>query len=510
MTEEKQRPKELDGKESHANDTDGGEETSISTSSDSHANNASEDEANDNVSNELHLEETSAHDYDKGDNRDKDGVGNISRKNESLAGDHNEGDKARYSASMENDNVNSSKSRKRPTKKKKKGDRESMEMEWKQERYDKLLYMANKDLTKHVKQTKTFVCQKLIRKLKQLQTQQASPQDGEDVPPDSKHSSQKKCSKVENDLKLYKCLANDIVVQEAIRRLGLIALNPSWTPNQESLQQTEANDKVLVDTILNHKKMETYLEQWNEKVTEFRRWCLRRTEIAEGKRQNGNGPSNVISDDLNRSNKNKRRKNTKDQADASNKRRKNDRNTHLSASTLTDSSIFCSLGGEDGSDNDEGDYGDDDDMDPTTSYRSAYGPGGDEYDQQHGGKKKNRKGQRARRAKALAVQAKKDGRTYESTNWRKKKTTDAENDNEEHSQHQRQPQKYQQKREVGRTQEKRRRHGDEHQSQNLNKQDEPKKRQETSDAAQHHPSWAAKQAQSTGIVAFQGKKITFD
>ena len=507
MTEEKQRPKELDGKESNASDSNGGEETSISSSSDSHADDDSSNEANDNISNERQVVETSAHDYDKGDNHDKDDFGKIGRKNESPAGGHNEVDKARNSTSIEDDNVNSSKSRKRTTKTKKKGDRESMELEWKQERYDKLLYMANKDLTKHVKQAKTFVCQKLIRKLKQQQTQQASPQDGEDSPPDPKSSSQKKPSKVEKELKLYKSLGNDIVVQEAVRRLGLIALNPSWTPNLESIKQTEANDKVLVDAILNHKKMETCLEQWNEKVTEFRRWCLRRTEMAAGKRGR---QADVFTDDLNRSNKNKRRKNTKDQASASDKRRKNDGNAHLSASNLTDSSIFCSLGGEEGSDNDEGDDGDNDDMDPTTSYRSAYGPGGDEYDQRYGAKKKNRKGQRARRAKALAMQAKKDGRTYESANWRKKKTADADNDNEGHGQHYRKSQNQHQKRDVGYTQERRRRHVDDHQSQLPKSLDETQKRQETRDAAQHHPSWAAKQAQSTGIVAFQGKKITFD
>ena len=59
---------------------------------------------------------------------------------------------------------------------------------------------------------------------------------------------------------------------------------------------------------------------------------------------------------------------------------------------LTDSSVFCSLGGNEGSDSDGEENDEEYDMDPGS--RSAYGPGGDEYYEQNGGKKKNRKGQR--------------------------------------------------------------------------------------------------------------------
>ena len=108
--------------------------------------------------------------------------------------------------------------------------------------------------------------------------------------------------------------------------------------------------------------------------------------------------------------------------------------------------------------------------------------------------KKNRPGQRARRAKATAIEARKSGKTWDSSlNWREKKS--------------------------GRVDVKSRDGGRDHKSR-------------TSDsgsvkptAAQHiatmgktwkeegnaHPSWAAKAAQkSQGIAKFEGTKITFD
>ena len=418
----------------------------------------------------------------------------------------------------------SSKDRQRSSKSKKDKklrDRESMEMGWKQERYDKLLYMAKKDMTKHIKQTKTFICQKLIRKLKQQQQQQqqkSSPEDAKASSNSSSISKQNKSSKVEDEMKSYKSLNNDIVVQEAVRRLGLIALNPSWVPNandeasNDTDQDTIQANKLMVETILKHKKMEACLEQWNEKVTEHRRWCLRRAEIAASKRQSG-GPSVVFTDDLYRNSKTTKRKNKQQQQNqATKKRPRNDGDHQSSTLNLTESSIFCSLGGEDGSDNNGEENDEDYGMDPAS--RSAYGPGGDEFYQEDGGKKKNRKGQRARRAKALAMQAKKEGRKYESTNWRKRKTVDDDGGNKEsaQSQHSRDHRlnnrdHSQWKQGTSHKQNLRHQHSSDQQS---DRRQQKPKQQETKDAAQHHPSWAAKQAQSTGIVAFQGKKITFD
>lgn len=93
-------------------------------------------------------------------------------------------------------------------------------------------------------------------------------------------------------------------------------------------------------------------------------------------------------------------------------------------------------------------------------------------------KKKNRQGQRARKAKALSLAARQEGRTLlpeESLNWRAKKKAPA---NERNDPTPSMPQ--------ARTQ-------------------PPAPTHE----APLHPSWQARKETKNGIVAFQGKKITF-
>ena len=91
-------------------------------------------------------------------------------------------------------------------------------------------------------------------------------------------------------------------------------------------------------------------------------------------------------------------------------------------------------------------------------------------------KKKNRKGQKARRAKAIAIEARKQGKTIErSSNWR-----------DSRSQQQKTQSSKQQPSSTTTTEE----------------QDQAK-------PEELHPSWHASKAQKTNIVAFQGKKITF-
>ena len=117
-------------------------------------------------------------------------------------------------------------------------------------------------------------------------------------------------------------------------------------------------------------------------------------------------------------------------------------------------------------------------------------------------------GQRARRAKAQAIQAKLEGRTdYVSQNWRAPKVNKIEKDAKN-----------------GEDWNKSRSGGSNLSSRTAEDRDssaaghtkefkhDTSSRQATSKDASGpvHASWAAKQAQQTGIVAFQGKKITFD
>ncbi len=315
------------------------------------------------------------------------------------------------------------KSSSRKTKKRSRKDMDTVtqaerQMSLKQDRYDKLLYLAKKLLTKQAKQVRAFMVQRSIRKLKAQND-----------------------DKEEKLLQPLKDLSLDLVVQQAIRQLGLIHANPNpLTVEPPVILPPEQAQ--LVSSVLDHKRFQSALEEWNEKVADFRRFCL-------------------LLDDSNH-------KFSKETLP----RGKKSKTTTLRPQDQP-SSFFCT------SLNDQEEEEENDMM--------AYGPAAAAMEEP---KPKNRQGQRARKAKALALQAKKEGRQYESLNWReeKEKTTKAD----DNKKNERQPIKKSTL--AGST-----------------KKDGPKgERKPEEDLSSHHPSWAAKQQQKSGIVAFQGKKITFD
>ena len=112
----------------------------------------------------------------------------------------------------------------------------------------------------------------------------------------------------------------------------------------------------------------------------------------------------------------------------------------------------------------------------------------DEYAQISKPAKKNRKGQRARRAKAMALEAKREGKIYKSINWRPKKSNDDMNDEANIN------------------------------ASGLGKEMEVKAAdvaemgKDWKNDGKAHPSWAAKEhaKKQSGIAAFAGKKIIFD
>ena len=199
----------------------------------------------------------------------------------------------------------------------------------------------------------------------------------------------------------------------------------------------------VLERILQHKRMVTSLEHWNDQVTEYRRWCLQQQERAEG---------GVIT--VTRTKKSR----TMDQ----NNNTSNDINEN--ALIAADHSVFVMLGGDDGTEDTA-----------AAAHDNYYGPASDGMEPL----KKNRKGQRARRAKAQAVEARKTGRVFqpeESLNWRRSKSQP-----QQQQQQQRQPSRQHQEAVVS-----------------------------VKPNEDLHPSWQARKEKKDGIVAFQGKKITFD
>ena len=134
----------------------------------------------------------------------------------------------------------------------------------KMDRYGKLLHQAEKQLTKQVKQVRTFLLQRQIRKLKSTCSREEAI---DDLHQQHDHHS----------LQPLKDLSQDLVVQQAMRQLGLIHANPN--PDAGVIAQAPPLDRssqtyILVSKILDHKRFQATLEEWNEKVAEFRRFCL--------------------------------------------------------------------------------------------------------------------------------------------------------------------------------------------------------------------------------------------
>lgn len=324
----------------------------------------------------------------------------------------------------------------------------------KQAYYDRLLYQCHKELHKQAKLTRTHLVQKCIRKIKE-----------ETVQP--------KRLQMEEKLRQMKDFSLDRVIQECYRRLGILQLDPklefSFVDNvktnetihddrtdtnkmdvsQPTAENLETKTVIpaatwILERLLQHKRMISALEHWNEQITEYRRWCLHQQERTEGI-QHG-----IVKKD---------KKSVSQQYD--------DTNTIAASSN----SVFLTLGADDNNDatnrgNGAGTARADDGNNKNND--TYYGPAGAST------LKKNRQGQRARKAKVQAIEARKAGRTLrpeESLNWRAKKAFVKEY---------------------------------EHDS-------APQKSLPTPENIESlHPSWQARKVQKEGIVEFKGKKITFD
>ena len=286
----------------------------------------------------------------------------------------------------------------------------------------RLLHQCRKDLRKTAKICKNFECQKATRR---------------------KDNKQK--VKDEKNLKEWRNLSLDDVLQECFRRLGVLDLLELERDCQEGENLTKKNTKKtidgtnesvnnsqLIERVLQHKRMRDAMEKWSEQVTVYRKWCNRNKEMGS------DGADDE--DNSHRRSKHQRRK----------RKRAPDRRAKDKVSTVeqeedaiaTSRSLFSTLGEED------------------TNGATTRA-------------KKNRAGQKARRAKAQAIEARKAGRAVDqSANWRTKDSS-----------------KHRPRLNLSRE--------DKHLKEPPQQQDEL------------HPSWEAHKKQKPTIAAFQGRKITF-
>ncbi|KAL7425648.1 hypothetical protein ACHAXH_000081 [Discostella pseudostelligera] len=368
------------------------------------------------------------------------------------------------------------------------------------DRYNKLVHACSKLLHKDAKIVKSFECQKIVRSIKS-----AKESVGEGAGQDDKTST--RLATLEKKLERTKKLDLEALVQVGLKRLGVLCLDPR---GDEEFTQVlaKSNDKAaeskrrknsmpqkldaqalsqcddpffqsLSESMLQHKRLSACLDQLNDKVTEFREWKVSRELILRGE----SDPSDAAYEGKKRKKKKKEPGNSASEnltivvaGGFRGRQRGLDLGGHEGASGL----FIGSLAGMPAEEyNDGGEGGSDDD--------------GDDYDvNANREQKKNRPGQRARRAKASALEARKSGKAWNSSiNWREKK----------------QGRNEMEKKDGGHD---RKTRGDE--------SAKPKEAQHIAtmgktwkEEGNAHPSWAAKAAQkSQGIAKFEGTKITFD
>jgi len=314
----------------------------------------------------------------------------------------------------------------------------------------------------------------------------------------------------------------EVLVQVGLKRLGLLNLDPhlhegdnnddnigSSTDDSKAVKSSwqtsatktcpQSEDKfhqTLLESMLRHKRLSAALDQLNEKVTEYRQWTTHREAMLRGEaNQEENPPGSKKRNKKKQKVKMNTGNDTMIVAGSSNSRNRGlDLNGHEGASGLFIGSLSGMMpvegyadGGEtymDGQDNDEEEW--------------QYG-----YQEE---KKKNRPGQRARRAKAMAIEARNAGKTWDSSiNWREKKdrhgskydTQQTRSDMERGDRKGDYQSKGNKGRPVGGTKAK--------EAQHIATMGKTWKEEGNA-----HPSWAAASKKSQGISKFQGKKITFD
>ena len=364
--------------------------------------------------------------------------------------------------------------------------KESPEERYRNERldsYNKLHHTSSKLLHKEGKIVKSFECQKIVRAIKASNETLAQI---EESSRDEKgfDKAKTKVALLEEKLERTKKLDLNMLVSLGLKRLGMLSFDPnSDLPTEDtSNAQTPSPDQdsfyiSLIETMLRHKRLSTVMDQINEKIIDYRSWMARQEEMLFDDK----------SEPKSKKKKKKQNPSSRDQNETlivagSTKQRKIDLGGHEGTSGL----FIGSLSGQN-----VDVFGDADD--------EEYNSHDDEelYEK----KKKNRPGQRARKAKAMAIEAKKAGRTWDSSiNWREKKeTTEQELSDDRGRRHN-----------GASSRTKKTSNNNNDRATKAKVQDIATMGKSWKEDGNAHPSWAAAAAQkSQGIVEFKGTKITF-
>lgn len=395
------------------------------------------------------------------------------------------------------------------------------------DRYNKLHHACSKNMHREAKVVKSFECQKIVRAIKAAndsvnhQTKQDDGDDGETKEETKKTSKAlKRVQTLQHKLDQTKKMDLEVLVQVGLKRLGVLNLDPHMHEEDSNNEGTEdsisadnpQNDKsqpqksktipspqsgdkfyqTLLESMLRHKRLSAAMDQLNEKVTEYRQWTMFRQSILRGNFDPEDNPPG-----------NKRKKKKKQQQESAH----TGNDTMVVAGGFNSRKRGLDLGGHEGA---SGLFiGSLSGMMPSEGYDD--GVDGNDEDGEGGyyghqeEKKKNRPGQRARKAKAMAIEARNAGKTWDSSlNWREKKERN-ENQRSTHAESRDGGHNYESKGNKGRRK-------------GMDGGAKPKEAQHIAttgttwkEEGNAHPSWAAAAAQkSQGIAKFKGTKITFD
>lgn len=384
--------------------------------------------------------------------------------------------------------------------KSKKRKRPSLKEQHKEEseaRYSSLIAIASKSIRKEAKVVKSFECQKIVRKIKALKSQSneesLKADDGKEQ--DKKITGSKfeqRLEALEQKLKLVKDFNLDSLVRVCFDRLGLDVsqiqekgkskgksenpLADSTKLPEDSKSETEPKfEQNLIESMLLHQRLVTATSTLNEKIAEYNKWHARRTEWLSSKGFHG-------------------REHRKKSSGASSTNGGIDMAGHDgNAGLFIDSLSANRSSGALEMENVE-------EIDNYFNHESNDGnidTSDFQYDENIQPKKKNRMGQRQRKAKAMAIEARRSGKEWDaSVNWREKKKTKEKSSNQNHA-----TSKPESASGLDLTKK-------------VAAEDIVTMGKDWKDEGKAHPSWAARQTQKLkdgmGIVEFKGKKITFD
>jgi hypothetical protein len=385
-----------------------------------------------------------------------------------------------------------------PNKKKSKKSKQELHEEEAAEKHSSLIAQTTKSIRKEAKVVKSFECQKIIRKIKALNENDSksvsTSTDKDDDGDGNRNTSdaapapapaagvvdekaQLQLEKLDEKLKAMKEFDIDSVVQVALRRLGLEQnkgkkKDKDKDKDKDSNPEENKSNRKVIESMIKQKRVSSAMQSMSEKVSDYNAWLSKREQWL------ANGGKGTMYHDSNITEKKQGRK----------RGREIDVAGHDGASGLFIESLAGNAFPEDESGN------------PSLMGYEGY----EGYEQQQEGNafqqqqtKKNRPGQRARKAKALAIEAKKAGQNWDnSINWREPKKR-----SEEEYNHNGNGQKNESASGLDR-------------SRRIKVADVANMGKDWKEEGKAHPSWAAREAQKEksglGIVAFAGKKITFD